>query len=347
MIGSDEAMVEAWGYEKQVPPIILQCKFFCLKVYSINGIYFNEQDGEHIGRLNEHCTFGIGNDLNNICMQIMNDIYCENQDEWIKEYKTSAPFLMTRTENDIDYTGSCTWYKVDNGTIHTHECFSEVENDILNLVNNYEIPYIPLIAAQLTSSDNLVKLIHLDTHELGLTSDGKFLKDRRVSRGIMEATIGKNVSLDESFNAIISKFNSYKVLGERVSRLMYESMQETDKIKAFIFAWTAIEVLIGKSYPGIPNYEFPTEGIPSEYSDGIKKLFSNPKRGRRITTVAHKYTYLSIFHWKFLTIYDYDTFRRIKEIRDDFTHGDRIDYLSFEQPKIDILILLNKIISNT
>ncbi|NJL88832.1 MAG: hypothetical protein HC916_02770 [Coleofasciculaceae cyanobacterium SM2_1_6] len=315
--------LKAMGFEEKIPPIILKCKFFCLKIYSINGIHFGEQDVEYVGRLNKYCTFGIGNDLNNICMRMIKDKYCDNQDEWIEEKKTSAPFLVTCTEDNIEYTGSCTWYKVDKETILTYESFSDAKSKINKLVVDYEIPYTLLITSQLTSEENLVKITQLDTCMMGLTTDGKYLQDISM-RFSGEITTSKKVSLSESFNLVVSKVESYTVPGKSVPRLMYDSMQETDKLKAFIFAWIAIEILINKSYKGIPTDDkFPTDGIPSEYSDRINKLFNDPMRDRKITTPLMKYAYLSIFHWKFLTIYDYDVLKRISKIRNDFMHGEK------------------------
>jgi hypothetical protein len=321
----------------------MQCRFFCLKIYTIEGVYFDSTEGGYIGYLNEYSRFGIGSDINDICMKLANDKYSDDLEKWSREKNAQPPFLITTTTNNVDYIKDCKWSQRKNGQIYTHGCFSKAKHDLDEFVEKYEVPYIPVIVAMLTFSNNLAKLTHIDTSKYGITIDGETLFDSqtRVSGKISSKS---RASLDKSFSDIVERLRTYVPPGERFSRLMYSSMQELDNTKSFLFAWTSIEVFINISFSSLSVIDFPEHDVPELYASRITKLFSDTSRGRKITTVAQKYAYLSIFQWKFLGIVDYDTFLKAKSMRDKFTHGDKIDPSIL--PTRDILVLVSKIIRN-
>ncbi|WP_088891867.1 hypothetical protein [Leptolyngbya ohadii] len=340
---NDDAL-KAGGFLEQIPPLELQCQYFCTKVYSIKGIYFDENAPEKIGQLNDFCDFGIGNDINRIFLKMTNETHSKNLEIWMEEKNAHAPFLITHSKNKKDYKSGCRWYQVWKGQVITHECFCEARRDIANIVNDFEIPYIPLITAQLSSLGNLVRIIHLDTFVYGLMPNGKSIIDFK-SIPSAEWSISTGISSADAFGKIASKISTYHPPGERVSKLMYASMQETDDLKVFLFAWMAIEVFINQCYKDCAIDDFPIENVPYNYKDRVNRLFKDRKREFK-PTVAQKYAYLSIFKWDFTDTSDYDVFMFAKKVRDNFAHGQKIDLNSLKQLAEAILLLLNKIIAN-
>ncbi|WP_411725703.1 hypothetical protein [Methyloglobulus sp.] len=334
--------IKAMGYEENNPPFLIKCKFYCLKVYCIRGVNFASDDSVLIDQLSPYTTFGIGNNVNDICMKLANDIYCEDIEKWKVEKKADAPFLVTLTSKAIDYSNSCKWLQMLEGQIHTYNCFSMAQADLDVCIADYEMPFIPLIAAMLTSTQNLVKLTHVDTCKYAVTAEGNCLIDSQVSSWGSLSTSTK-ISLEKSFKSIVNKLPTYKSQGESVSRLLYEVMQEPDKIKSFLLAWAALEVFVTETFKSQGIKEFPEKGLPDAYRERVTKLFSDPKRGREITSVGQKYAYLSVFLWIFLNVDDYDEFMKAKKMR-EFYHGKKIN--SNALPTKQILLLVNKIIQN-
>ncbi|MGR9035645.1 MAG: hypothetical protein ACU83O_03530, partial [Gammaproteobacteria bacterium] len=205
------------------------------------------------------------------------------------------------------------------------------------------VPFTLAIAEILTSAENVIRLIHVDTCKFGETSEGERLIDMNIS-GSAELSTSTQASLKESFQEIVKKLNTYTSPRERVSRLMYDAMQEADKMKSFLFAWAALEIFVNTSFSNLIVTEFPDKEIPDAYRDRIAKLFSDPNRGRTISSLAQKYAYLSVFIWKFLNCDDYDEFIKAKKTRDNFFHGDKI--IPSALPTRKIMHLLNKIIKN-
>lgn len=336
---------EWMGFVKQSPPVRLQCRFYALKVYSLVGITFDSEEGAAIGRLNECCMIGMGNDINDLSVKITGKAYCDDPNVWLGEKRVIPCFLMTLTSNNIDYSNSCKWIKDCEDEILTYDCFANSKSDLDKCVAKYEIPYIPLISAYLTRGDNLVRVNHLEAHYYGETSDRKLIRDSKVS-AIGEVGLLDKISLKESFTGILDKFTDYKPPGERFSSLIYASMQEKDAIKSFIFAWTAVEILVNKYHKeNCTVEEFPCEGL-GEFELRISKLFQDPKRGRRITAITHKFAYSTIFCWTFLNTSDYDLFVGTKQMRDRFTHGVQVNTVKMPQVTQSVLALIGKIIKN-
>lgn len=344
MVMVSDDIIKAMGFEENDPPLSIQCKFFCLKVYRIEGIHFDPTEGEYTDRLNEYSKFGIGSNVNDICIKLINDKYTEDLETWTRENGGHPPYLITLTTNNVDYTGHCKWSQRRDDQIHTYDCFLKAKLDLDESVEKYEVPYIPALVAMLTFSNNLARLVHVDTSKYGMTVDGETLLDRRIS-GSGRLSTSSKVSLEKSFSEIVDRLKTYLPPGERFARLMYSAIQETDDIKSFLFAWTSIEVCINKYFQSLDVTDFPERDIPDSYVDRINALFSDTSRGRKITTIAQKFAYLSVYHWQFLDIDNFDTFMNAKNKRDKFTHGDKIDPSAL--PTREILLLESKIIRHT
>lgn len=338
-----EYAIKAMEFIPHDPPQELTIsKYYCLKVYSITGIYYDSQDDVATDDLNKYCKFGIGNDLNKICQKLTGDELDHDIEKWVNDKKGNAPYLITLTTTNLEYKVSCKWLKNDDNKVITYAALAVENQDLNSFVRDYEIAYIPLITSSLTQNNQLVKITHLETIRYGVLDNGKHLVDIRLEM-YANPSIASRRSVNSSMNSIIEFRDKYTSPGESVSRLMYDSMQESD-IEAFIYSWTAMEMFVNKQFTLNAIETFP-ENIPSQYVSRNKKLFNDPQRGRKITTVAHKFAYLSTYIWKVIDLQDYDDFIFAKNLRDDFIHGKAIDLRSMANPTIRLLYIINKIIS--
>lgn len=338
-----EYAIKAMGFTLHDPPQeITISKYYCLKVYSITGIYYDNQDNVANDVLNDYCKFGIGNNLNKICRMLTGDDLDDDVERWANDKRGHAPYLMTLTTTNLEFKISCKWLKNDNDKVITYDSLAIESQNLNSFVQNYEIAYIPLITASLSENNQPIKITHLETINYGVLDNGKHLINIKLEM-YANPSVAFRRSVDSSMNSIIQLRDKYISLGESVSRLIYDSMQESD-IEAFIYSWTAMEMFVNKQFTSNAVETFP-ENIPTEYISRIKKLFNDPQRGKKITTIAHKFSYLSIYVWADIDLQDYDDFIFAKNLRDDFIHGKAITSRSMENSTVRLLYIINKIVS--
>ena len=339
-----EYAIRTMGFTLYDPPKELTIsKYYCLKIYSIVGIYYDTQDDVAVGELNKHCKFGIGNDLSKICLKLTGDKLNTDIEKLADAKLASSAYLITLTTTNLESKILCKWLMDDENKVITYDSLASVNQDLNSLVRDYEIAYIPLITSSLTQNDQFVKIILIETIRYGVLNNGKYLINQKLEVNA-NLSLAHRQSVNSNLNSIIELKDKYISPGESVSRLMYDSMQESD-IEAFLYSWTAIEIFVNKEFPLNKGAQFP-EIISSQYVSRAKKLFNDPDRGREITTVAHKFLYLSIYVWKVVNLQDYDDFIHAKKLRDEFIHsGKAIDSKSMTNLTIRLLYIINKIIS--
>lgn len=330
------------GFKQQTPPQQISCRFVAIKIYSIHGLAFPETDEVRTGQLLRGVEYGIGTSLNKICREILGEDFVADEALWIEEHNARAPFLITVTSDDNLVTKACEWIRQEHEILQTYDAFTAEKNELDELALRWEVPAVLRMGVALSAEDRLVQMVHVKTQKMGRLDDGRWLYDIHFS-GHASLTRNHGLSIDTVCEIINDSTRDVDDAGERVSRLMYAGIQERDNMKAFLFSWMALEVLVNKRFDRLDVKQFPDHGLPDEMSPRVAKLYKDKSRNRDIRTVNQKFAYLSIFHWKELTPTDFDSFVGVKKYRDEFAHGDAIDHHAL--PTESILQLLNKILA--
>lgn len=340
MITFSKEMMLAMKFEEHSPPIKIHAKFGLLKIYSIKRINFVDENELRIGALNEQVRFGIGNSINLICQAMFDDIFIEDEKQWMQQNAVTKPLLLTYTTNDRIISKDAVWVNFSADSVTTYDTFRNEKELTDKLANKWEVPSVLQLGAELSAEGRFVTILHKVTERIARTEDGRKLEDFRLtSYGNVE--VSQSVPIDDALQTIKDVSARIVELGERVPRLMRSAIQETDNMKAFLFAWMALEVLINKNFNGKVS-EFPIIDIPTKMSRWESELFKNKKRGLEITSIAQKFLYLIIFEWKIICNQDMVNFMDFKKRRDSIAHGDAVDYSQL--PTTLVLELINKII---
>jgi len=190
-------------------------------------------------------------------------------------------------------------------------------------------------------------LISEHDFEIKKVTDGIYLKGggktyySYTATGSAKAIVGKKLTVDS-----IARMQNYlKVLPkvkdlDDIYRLLIRSTSEDkDKLRAFLFAWAALEIFINKTFKEYED-KFMEEHTIEKLTATAKLFFD------RITEVMKDKYRLSD---KFMVIssllskdaeQDLKEFRSLKKIRDSFLHGDKLDENSL--PIAPIIMLLRK-----
>jgi hypothetical protein len=153
-----EYLMRQWGYHHHSPPMPITCTFFAVKIYSIKGILFEADSLPRIGKLHNNVSFGIGNKVNAICIELLGDIFFEDEDKSLLEKKAVGPFLVTLTEANGPVTHDCTWTQEKDGRIETYNAFKDEKRKLESICAQWEVPGVLSLGAVLTKPDRLVKM---------------------------------------------------------------------------------------------------------------------------------------------------------------------------------------------
>ncbi|MQA41591.1 hypothetical protein [Rugamonas aquatica] len=330
------------GFTQHTPPQQISCRLIAIKIYSIHGLAFPEADEVRIGGLRPGVEYGIGNSLNKICREIIGEDITADEDNWLQEHSARKPFLVTVTAEENLATKACEWIRQEGDILQTYDAFTSEKNELDELTSQWEVPAVLRVGAALSTEDRLVKIVHVKTQKMGRLDDGRWLADIHFS-GHASLTRNHGLPIDIASQLINDSARDVADVGERVSRLMYAAIQERDNMKAFLFSWMALEVLVNKRFDALSVKLFPDHGLPEEMGLRVAKLYQDKNRTREVRTASQKFAYLVIFQWRALEPTDFDAFVSVKKYRDEFAHGNAIDHRTL--PTESILMLLNKILN--
>jgi len=191
-------------------------------------------------------------------------------------------------------------------------------------------------------------------YEFETISSGSYLIDnvqRIVHSFTAEAgSLRAYVSSPLSAEQIVRVKNSIGLLnrsGElaRVARLYSQSINRgTDNFRAFVSAWSALEILIGKIFPVYQRkLAFQLEQV--SVAPGLKAYLT------RVTdvmsdkhTLADKFAVIAMFLDDAQDPAEIKVFKRLKNIRDQLSHGEDVPDESL--PTIEVQKLFEKYLSN-
>ncbi|WP_342116513.1 hypothetical protein [Pseudoduganella sp. OTU4001] len=317
---------EMMGYKRHIPPVTITCRLMLLKLYTIDGVQFEEAAEAQYGNAFPNVQFGIGSSVNAICQLLIGDDYFADEAAELSDRKAQGPFLLTVTSMPAPISKVCEWSQEIDGRLHTLDVFNDEKQELELTATEREVPVVLGLAARLTKPDRIVRMRHILSDKLTRTLDNQWVSDRRVSASARASVIQQRTSI-ECWDMLQPAVTSAPALGERVTRLMYSAMQERDNMKAFLFSWMALEVLVSKKFAAINVREFPPEdSVPTAWQVEVEGLFRNQHRGREIHKPAQKFAYMAIYVWSSLDVNDLAEFKRLKKVRDDFAHGEPVEH---------------------
>jgi hypothetical protein len=179
-----------------------------------------------------------------------------------------------------------------------------------------------------------------------LTDDGKVVHSVSVEMGSFGVYVSKRLTQDQQaqVEADISLALKAGPL-ERVMRLHAQSLnKETDNYRAFVAAWAALEMLIGKLFPTYQRLLIAelravnqSPGLHT-YLDRIENVMGDKHN------LAAKFAVLSAYLDDDRTEDEVRIFRELKGVRDRLSHGEELEESSL--PTRDIQRLFEKYLRN-
>jgi len=179
-----------------------------------------------------------------------------------------------------------------------------------------------------------------------INDDGKVIHSFTAEVGSVRAYVSAPLR-DDQIARVRESIGLLKRSGElaRVAGLYAQSINRaTDNFRAFVSAWSALEILIGKIFP-IYHRELVSQLEEVSAAPGLKAYLTqvaNVMKGKH--TLTDRFAVISVFLDEGQGDAEIENFKRIKKVRDRLSHGE--DVSDEALPTIEVQKLFEKYLSN-
>lgn len=317
-------------------------------VYRLEGISNNNLDEDKTVYQDEDIGIAVvlTSDVNRHCLSIDRGLACAIlllrgmfHDENIQEFPTAIDSEITKIQEERSSKNKSGAYAVivisgqaeldikDNLHRETHQfriAFDAIDKDSIRNQHKERIHAIVASLAISTSPEYHVERIASGIYFLDVNE--KPLYTYTLQGGRARFILAKPVDLEKEMeiSRVIGLSNANMQL-KTPFRLLIQSLETTqDNLRAFISAWSALEILTNKAFPvyeakfiaGIVD-DHNTHGV-NDFLERIKDVMKDKYR------LADKFSLVASFLSSDITE-DIELFKSMKKVRDNISHGKEFD----------------------
>ncbi|MEL7023302.1 MAG: hypothetical protein AAGL69_06105 [Pseudomonadota bacterium] len=268
------------------------------------------------------CKVGVGNHINPICKEFTSNEFCEDEEEWAKNHKASAPYVITAIGPTDPITVTSGWVGRQNDKLLTYNCFSDGKRKLHECIA-IAIPRIySALVVQFSDLHANVDIKPLDTAIAGKTDEGEWFNDFTIEVSA-SASVSSPISDEHLENSIDDALKNYLGIDARVSRFLYCAETDQDPVKRFLYYFLALEIFTHQSFKRLRrnDADLLTSVIPDRLSTHGQLLTSNMQSELR--ALVPRFVWCACASWSHVSDSDVDRFRKLKKIRDDIVHGNK------------------------
>jgi len=300
------------GFKKYTQSDILNVNFTSVSIYSIPGFRLQDKEQTSIVEYDKYTKAIIGNSLNDISRQLLNDDFVENEEKYIQDKKMEAPFFFIVYSLPQLYTMNGGYRKIEDKCIYTYDGFPPVRKAIQEWESKDLPTIVTALSAQFSSFTNKIEIIPSDNKFFGKTDQGIDLIDYKLTISA-NPSVSNPIDIDK-LNFLLNNSKSiYSQLDKKSSRSFYSAINEKDKLKQFLYFFFFIERYTHKQYKQI-DFNLSCD----ELSKIKLESFSEAKN------LTERFNCCAYLIWE-LEESDNNNFRKLIKIRNRLSHGEDVD----------------------
>jgi hypothetical protein len=313
----------ALGFRELAENQEICASFLSVAVYQIFGMELERGAGEPASGLVSGIPYrlAIGTSVNDGCLALCGDAFCENEDAWKDEYKCAGPFLLVQLGPTREYICKNGRAKLeDDGSTTTYDCFPEARNE-LEALQAKALPSIETATACVLSNDSHpVRLRRITTAIAGRDTTNSVIHDTRIT---VRAEMSSSYRLDLPRLAqkleITTRLAS--TINPKASRFFALGLSERDELKKFLYLFLAIEIATHATFTKINHptsvanilkeqrsQKNPAAALVLAQIEGLKGLFD-------------RFSWCVACNWNHLEESDIQRFKELISARNDIAHG--------------------------
>jgi hypothetical protein len=333
--------IELMGFTEIPAATKLEVYFYSALVYHVEGIVIKDllpaSPIDIIYKYDEF-SFALGNSINAISNTLCGSDFVDNEEKWVKEKKVNSPYFIILFRIKDPFLCKGGYWKKENEIISTYNSFPEAKNALKEVEHKVIPSLLSCLTIKLTEIYNPIRFKMISHEVYGKTTAGENLHDYKTSMTVKVVT-----AIDVSTSAIKSKINEsmnlYQRFNPKIASLFHSAMQDDDRFKKFLNLFQAIEIHTHQTFKNIDFNSCLSQihNIP----DRIKKIGVDffVKREAESKNLTQRFIWCALLVWKNLEDNDIEDFKKIKKIRDEIAHGEKIPESTFPISKAEKLLL--------
>jgi|GEM_PF-6865654 len=331
--------LEQLGYQKYTSSDCIKARFYMFMVYQIKGISLKSEGTpfQIFRKDDDDLVFGIGNSINEMAIEFMGRTFADDEKEWCKENRVSAPFLVISIAHPHLIESKPEYWKVEDDstkrTIATFRSFQEPKDFLKkkaakimpNLITSLAVNFSTFNEYQLTDPhyqsiqfDRLFRKVYGKTDQdiLVIPFTEGMIANLMKLKGI------NNEELQSKTQKAIQLVNK---LNQRVCRYYYRAQNEKDPLNKFIYYCSVLD-----NHLEITANIFRGKKIRKQIESNMDRL-TELNAGVKIDSIIHagslktRFILCYLLKWYELTLQDYNNFESIRIARNNVAHGGEID----------------------
>ena len=316
------AMMQALGFRQMAPGETVAGVFNSLHAYEVQGFILEEGAlppvSGSIGDISY--AVAVGSSLNEICRELTDDDFTDDEGVWRQEHNCSSPFLLIRFGPTREHSCTSGHVREEESGITTYDCFPGAREELKTQESRVLPSFISALASTFNVNGRSVRFRPVDRTVFGVTADGTVIHDIRL---VMSATAyaATRMRADDIRAALGQTISTASQMNLKVARFFHLALQEDDPLKKFLYFFLAIEIETHATFKSINHSTHLVQLVngPPRVRNTTQAFFEGQRE--RWTTLKDRFVWCVLSVWTNLTDADVDDFKRLKKIRDEIAHG--------------------------
>lgn len=317
--------LEAIGFREVISKGSITASFISVTVYEARGIAlpdgFAEARQAEVAGVNYRVA--LSKYVNAGCQCLIGDDFTESESDWLKEFKTSGPFVLIAvgpTEFIECETGRIKM--MPDGSITTYDSFPSMRMLLKSLEDRVLPPIVSTLTLALNEPERYVALRRLDRKSAGRTPDGVTVRDFRINMSA-ELTLARTLSGERASEILEALTERAPKLTKVAAKYFALGIAEEDQLKKFLFFFLSLEVETHAVFKSIDHAQkLRTQLLRDGKSEDSPSVTELLKRDiSKWGSLFDRFVWCVTCSWLNLTDEDIKEFKKLKVARDDIAHG--------------------------
>ena len=319
-----EHALQSMGFQEIDPEVPFTAHFYHISVAEVVGLTVDR--GTIIRREVKHdfelpVTVLLGNSLNEMCRDELDDDFISNEEEWCKEQGVNPPFLIIvvgPTEKHTATKGR--WKEGEDSEVVTYETFESAKSTLRSVAERAAPRIYSSVTVQFYHLQNTLRIKPIKPTIAGKLDDGRIIHDIRVQMS-GSVTVYTSINTSEIEQLLSDSIDRLPNLDTRATGFLYSAEVEKDRIRRFLNYFVSVEIATHRAFKSTDesSTEILSSALPSQIrAEGgalIERIYSE------FRSLVDRFVWCSVVCWPNMTDHEIAELRRLKKIRDDIAHG--------------------------
>jgi len=317
--------LEAMGFRDLISKGSINASFMSVTAYEARGITlpagFAEARQAQVAEANYRVA--LAKDVNAGCQSLIGDDFTESESEWLKEVKTTGPFVLIAVgPTDFIECEAGRMMQMPDGSITTYDSFPSLRAMLRSLEDRVLPPVVSSLTLALNEPDRYVALRKLARASAGRTKNAVAVHDIRLDfRG--ELTVARALKTERATEILANSTTRAPQLHQRAAKYFALGTAEDDQLKKFLYFFLSLEVETHAVFSRINHAQKLRTQLLRDGKDEPRQSAADliARDVSKWHSLFDRFVWCATCTWTNLADDDIKLFKELKGARDAIAHG--------------------------